>query len=116
MWAGAPVADKLDFVFAGVSEDGPDAFIVCSHDRWGQPWTNIPIGGLTNIPGYQAIVDALDLSNIDPVRDGLRMLEMKRASPDYCVGCFGQISSIYSDRIESRIIHRWSEDVIDKIM
>lgn len=112
MWAGAPLADKLDFVFAGVSEDRPDAFVVCSHERWGASWTNIQIGGLTNLPGDQAIVDALDLSDVDPVRDGILRLEMKRASPDYCVSCFGQLTSVYRDRIESRIILRWPEDVI----
>ncbi len=114
MWVSAPLADKMDFVFAGWSEAGPDAFIVCSHDRWGPAWTNIQLGGLVNIPGDQAIVDSLDLSNVDPERDGVRMLEMKRASPDYFVGCFGQLTSIYRDRIESKIIVRWPEDVIGK--
>lgn len=112
MWADAPLADKIDFVFAGWSETGPEAFIICSHDRWSVPWTNIPIGGLTNIPGDQAIVDALDLSNLNPERDGVRMLEMKRASSEYFVGCFGQLTSIYRDRTESRVICRWPEDVI----
>jgi hypothetical protein len=112
MWAGAPLADAMDFVFAGWSETGPDAFIVCSHDRWGTPWTNIQLSGLVNIPGDQAIVDALDLSDIDPVRDGINMLEMKRASGKYFVGCFGQLTSVYRDRIETKIICRWREDVI----
>jgi hypothetical protein len=112
MWAGAPLADSIDFVFAGWSRNGPDAFVVCSHDRWGAPWTNIQLGGLTNIPGDQAIVDALDLSDIDPERDGVKMLEMKRKSGKYFVGCWGQLHSIYRDRTESKIICVWPDDVI----
>jgi hypothetical protein len=61
---------------------------------------------LCDIPGDQDIVDALDLSDIDPERDGWRMLKMKRASGNYFVGSFGQLTSVRRDHIETKIIGR----------
>jgi hypothetical protein len=113
LWAGVPLADSMDFVIAGWSETGPDAFLVCSHDRWGPAWPNIQLSGLCNIPGDKEIVEALHLSDIDPEPDSVRMLEISAHRANiYWIP--GQKTSVYAGRIETQIICRWPDDVIGK--
>lgn len=44
----------------------------------------------------------------------IRMLEIKRASGKYFIGCFSQINSVYQHTIVTRIQRRWPEDIIGK--
>lgn len=121
LFAGAPLAEKIDLLMAGISErDGPDAFLLTSYGGFDTPaWTNIQLAGLSNLPGDPSIIAALGLragataEDIDPIAGGAAMLEAKRAQPSrYFVGCFGQATTVFRDRIEQRIIARWPDDVI----
>mgnify|MGYP001002900966 CR=1 FL=1 len=126
-FAYCELGDDFDVVVAGISESvGPDAYLVCSHQRYGvEPWTVVQFGGLAMMPAdaamkarvFASIPDNVDL--VDPERDGRIILEAQRAFPmDHGgdrnfvgVGGFAQLTSITREGISTRVIHRWSDEV-----
>lgn len=117
----------FDVVIAGISESaGPDAYLICSHERYGvQPWTVVQFAGLAMMPADAATQELVlasipdDVELVDPERDGRIILEAQRAFPmDHGggrvftgVGGFGQLTSITRDGISTRVIHRWPDEV-----
>jgi len=123
----------FEVVVGGFTNDGrPDAYLVASHRRYGiEPWTVAPIDGLVCLPNdeklHAKIVASLPASatpdDLDPVRDGLTILELQRSNPaaavdgdDLCaIGGFAQLTSVTADGISTRVIHRWPDRVGSKI-
>lgn len=117
----------FDVVIAGISEsDGSDAYLICSHERYGvEPWTVVQFAGLSMMPAdapmqervFASIPDYFEL--VDPERDGRIILETQRAfSMDHDndraligVGGFAQVTSITREGITTRVIHRWPDEV-----
>jgi hypothetical protein len=88
----APVFEACKFgadfevVVAGWSEDGPQAYMVASHDRHGAPWTIIPLAGLCITPADDVIhanmMAALPAGciadDLDPAVHGLAIMQIQR--------------------------------------
>lgn len=119
----------FEIVVAGISEtSGPSAYIVASHDRYGEPWELVPLTGLCITPAndeiHERMIAALPLDctaeDIDPEEHGLAILEIQRAhliendgiEGKFCaVGGFGQLTTVTADAVTSQIIHRWPDNV-----
>ncbi|MDB5579628.1 MAG: hypothetical protein JWR80_4804 [Bradyrhizobium sp.] len=118
----------FEAIVAGISEtDGPYAFIVPSHSRFGtEPFVVVPIGGLTCTPNNDAIlaeiVAALPADcaadDIDPQTHGLAVMEIQRAhlidnngidGHFAAVGGFAQLTTVTSEAVVTRILHRWPD-------
>jgi len=130
-FAHCELGADFDVVIAGISEsDGPDAYLICSHERYGvQPWTVVQFAGLAMMPAdaatqarvFASIPDNVDL--VDPERDGRIILEAQRVFPiDHGgdrsfvgVGGFAQLTSITRDGISTRVIHRWPDEIGEPI-
>jgi hypothetical protein len=124
-----------DVVVAGLSETrGPEAYLITSHENYGRPsWLITDMEGLSIAPGNEEIhAEVLKLfppgtqaSEIDPVRDGIRLMEIQRnaivpvagaAGRELrTVGGFIQLTSVTADGISSRIIHRWNDRVGERL-
>lgn len=119
----------FEIVVAGMSETaGPSAYLVASHDRFGEPWAVIDLSGLTVLPNDPELHErALNIAAgrgadaIDPIKDGLAIMEAQRAHPqlsngDTCyVGGFAQLTTIDATGVHSRVIHRWPDTVGEKV-
>jgi hypothetical protein len=121
---GARGAQDLacDLVIAGISEtSGPDAFLICNHPGHVTlglaPWTLVDLPTITMMPlddaGQQELDEMLagrNLEDLDPVVDGIRMMEIQRAmNLSFSIGGFVHLVTVEAGSIVSRIIHRWSE-------
>lgn len=116
---------EFEVVIAGISEtDGPSAYVVPSHDRYGEPWTVTDLAGLVALPcdehllaEVQRIADGRSADDLDPIKDGLAIFDAQRAHPhlsngDVCfVGGYAQLTTVTADGIASRIIRRWPDPV-----
>jgi hypothetical protein len=124
-------AELVDVVIAGWSETrGADSFIVCNHTRYGvEPFTVVQLSDCSSLPGdveiQRKILDVLPenvtADQLDPERDGLKILEVQRAArlsmpgenrPLSVVGGFAQLTSIEPNgTISTRVIHRWADAI-----
>ena len=116
-------ADGPDFeiVLAGISEsEGPQACLIASHNRYGEPWRVLGIEGLTALPCDETILKAVQTrisgrkaEDVDPISDGLAIMEIQRASSrlsngELCiVGGFAQLTTVTVASITTGIIRRW---------
>jgi hypothetical protein len=114
----------FEIVVAGISETaGPSAYIVASHDRYGEPWTILDLEGLSVTPSNEAvqrriveIAEGRAADELDPVVDGLAILEAQRAlDAGAIVGGFAQFSTIDSEGVRSQILRRWPDEIGQKI-
>lgn len=116
----------FEVVIAGMSETGgPSAYLVASHNRYGEPWSIVELAGLSATPASDAVhqrvfatADGRDADQLDPVVDGLAILEAQRAhrfDDVVCIGGFAQLTTIDADGVHSRIIHRWPDKLGEKI-
>lgn len=126
-FAQCQFGSDFDIVVAGISEmAGPDAYLICSHDRYGAaPFSTVQLSGLSLLPGDPAIHERVlatvlsDVEQFDVERDGLAVLEAQRAhAVEHAggrwltgVGGFAQVTSITRDGISTRVIHRWADEV-----
>jgi hypothetical protein len=122
------IGDNLQIVVAGISETkGPDSFIILSRaEDELEAWTLIPLGECFLSPSsdeiYQdfsaAFPPGTTADEIDPERDGVRILEMQRKRPlrtqmrddvkyVVSVGGFAQLTTVALGYISTRVIHRW---------
>lgn len=118
-----PVFQRIEdprfvIVVAGISESsGPDAYVITNDPRVAEPWTTQQIGGCTMIPAdaaTQAVFHAAfgsieDSEELDPERDGIRMMEIQRRNPAFGIGAFAQLTTVTLDGITTRVIHRWAD-------
>ena len=115
---------RTEYVVAGWSElAGPDAFVV-SGDQHSLKVSDS--GPVMMAPGSADMETAVWASlaptisgpdDLDPVRDGLAMLNAQRNSrtlssdtADAIVGAFAHLTTVTRNSISSRIVHRWEED------
>jgi hypothetical protein len=121
---------EFDMAIAGWSEtSGPSSYFLCNHGRHGggvSAWEVIDLGPVSLAPTSDAINAELagaypngaNPDQLDPVIDGLRILEIQRKHPvdhagDFgtvrAVGGFAQLTTIKLGAIDMRIIRRWPE-------
>ncbi|MEH2468976.1 hypothetical protein V1281_001768 [Nitrobacteraceae bacterium AZCC 2161] len=118
----------FEAVVAGISEtEGPCAFMVPSHSRFGtEPFTVVPTEGLTCTPNNADILAAIVASlpaecgadDLDPAKHGLAIMEIQRAylianngidGHFAAVGGFAQLTTVTDGAVMSRILHRWPD-------
>jgi hypothetical protein len=116
----------FDFVFGGMKSDGtPHAGIVSNHERTGIPaYALIELGDVAILPSNETMATTFRMKfpraargvDLDPATDGLEILEMQRREafqlfdPEEAlkiVGGFGQLTSVYADRVETRVLRDW---------
>ena len=123
--------ELFDLVLAGISETrGPTAFFMCNHDGHGpdvRPLQVVDLPALGFLPGGPEITAEIAAmlpagghsGMLDPVRDGLQMLEIMRRHPQpwygrdgetIDVGGFAQLTTVAADGISMRVIHRWGDN------
>lgn len=116
---------EFEIVVVGISESvGPAAYLIPSHDRYGEPWRAMDLAGFVVLPcdkailaSVQAIVAGRIADRLDTAVDGLAIMEAQRAKPaldsgDTCwVGGFAQLTTVTADSVTSRIIHRWPDEI-----
>ncbi len=131
----APIFSQCDLgadfevVVGGVDDEGnPDAFLVASHDRYGnEPWALQSLSGIVCLPNdtalHERIMTVLATCNgpddVDPVRHGLEIIELQRSNPlaqtdgdNKCaIGGFCQLTTIKADAIVTRVIRRWPDRI-----
>jgi hypothetical protein len=120
---------SFDLVVAGWSDSvGPHSYFMCNHLLHGgiEPWRVVDLNGVSLLPLSPAMRTEFDDAfppgtnphALDPIRDGLRMLEIQRrhlapnadGSANYrTIGRFAQLTTITRAAIETRIIHRWPD-------
>lgn len=122
----------FDLVVAGLSSSrGPDSFLICDHDRYGgAAWSVIPLGPVCIAPADEetlarmALTEAELAGDIDPVEDGLRIIEAQRhckaiqgeeTEPSYGVGGFAQLTTVRAGEITTRILRRWPDRIGEKL-
>lgn len=116
----------FEVAIAGISEaTGPTAYLVASHGAYGEPWIIHDLGGLSATPAntevHNRIVDIAsgrEADRLDPVADGLAIMEAQRAArfdDGVTIGGFAQLTTIDADGVHSRIIHRWPDRVGRKV-
>lgn len=68
----------------------------------------IPGDAETHARFARAYPDITSGDELDPERDGLRMLEIQRHRPSHGIGGFAQLTTVTATGISTRIIHRWA--------
>lgn len=103
-------------VVAGISgQDGPDAYAVTNDPCIGRTYEVQQCGPLATVPGdaafqgefAQAFPGIASGNDLDPVSDGLRILDMQRKRTAWGIGAFAQLTTIRRDGITNRIIRRY---------
>jgi hypothetical protein len=135
----APFADAfamgetpLAIVVAGFGAAGPDSYVVANHGKYPgiAPFTVTPTGPIAIMPqiDVQAWADSIGRNiaradDLDPAVDGLRLLEIQRATPvpvlgnesvqARIVGAFAQLTTIKRDgMITTRVLKRWDDEAM----
>jgi hypothetical protein len=127
-----PTGNKIELVIAGWSETfGPDAFVIQLKSGSTAAWALQDIGAVMMAPSSPTIQQTVlagmpqagSADDMDPVHDGLAILEAQRAaliavekaSSDgmVTVGGFAQLTTVTSGSITTRIIHRWPGEMGD---
>lgn len=115
---------EFEVIIAGISETrGPSAYLVPSHDHYGEPWSIIDLEGLSATPAsgvvhqrINEIAAGRNADQLDPITDGLAIMEAQRAEGSGAfVGGFAQLTTVDADGVHSRIIHRWPDRIGRKV-
>lgn len=123
--------DVVDLYVAGFGPDGPDSYVMVnhSHHRGVSPFQATRTGPLCVAPGSRALearmqelkpADAQTVDDIDPDDFGLEIIEEQRrerfelvgdvfGEEKSIVGSFAQMTTIWPDRIETKILRRWPD-------
>ncbi len=110
---GIASAEACEILLAGWSErEGqPVAWFVSEIERPG-----LAAFTVTRIYGLASPETDIPLTHdMDPATDGLRIMREQRGCPDLPVGGFCQITTVYRDRIETRILERWPDGVGERM-
>jgi hypothetical protein len=129
LWNFCQQGPDFDLVVAGWSESiGPDSYLISSHEKYGTPlWTIVPLGDVSLMPGDPEILERFHAAfpagttpdDIDPDRDGVRILEIQRdalvptgrSGVATCnVRGFAQLCTVRPGSISTRILHRWHDE------
>jgi len=121
----------FDLIIAGISDStGPEVWLMSSHNGFVKPWVISNLSGLAEFaearglvmlpsdremyPEISAVLDGRSVDDLDPVADGIRLVEIQRArwpGPAHTVPSgFLQLASVTDSAISTRIIHRWPGD------
>jgi hypothetical protein len=138
----APFADAfamgetpLAIVVAGFGEAGPDSYVVANHGKYPgiAPFTVTTTGPIAIMPeiDVQRWADSIGRTitgadDLDPAVDGLKLLEIQRATPvpvlgneavqARIVGAFAQLTTVHRDgTISTRVLRRWDDEAGTKI-
>jgi hypothetical protein len=124
---------NFDLVIAGWStaRRRPETYVLTDHANYGFPaWTLKPFGALLITPWTADLDGRLKLTRaelagkLDPVKDGLRILEAQRfvkeiqrneTEPAYGVGGFAQLTTVTAENITTRILKRWPDPIGEKL-
>lgn len=117
---------EFEVVVVGISEmTGPSAYLVPSHDRYGEPWSIIDLAGFSTTPASDVVCQRVreitagrNADELDPVAYGLAVMEAQRAcrfDDVVGVGGFAQLTTVDADGVHSRIIHRWDDRIGERI-
>ena len=128
--ANLPRGGLFEFYVAGFSETtGADSYCVTSSEATGVPvWQVVDLGTSSFAPSDQSVLDEMQrglpanlrtLDDLDPEREGLRVLELQRARhftgvdsvERMNIGCFAQITTVTRDAITTRILRRWPDEI-----
>jgi hypothetical protein len=130
--SGAP----LGMVIAGWGVTGADSYVVTNHSFYPgvDPFAVTSMGPIAIIPGEVDMQDWVDgmghpvetADDIDPVVDGLALLELQRAAKvpvagnpavmAKIVGAFAQLTTVHRDgEIRTRILRRWNDHTGTKV-
>jgi hypothetical protein len=125
----------LAIVVAGFGAAGPDSYVVANHGRYPgiSPFTVTTTGPIAIMPeiDVQAWADSIGRTiagadDLDPAVDGLKLLEIQRATPvpvlgnesvqAKIVGSFAQITTVRRDgEIRTCVLKRWDDEAGTKI-
>jgi hypothetical protein len=120
MLQGNHEPEAFDIVVGGMSRfTGLDSFVMSTHDKYGKAWIIQDHGDLVLSPlndeMAQAVMAAFSghsVDTLDPVADGVRMIEIQRQHWSFgesiFPGGFIQLMSITGGSISTRIVHRWA--------
>lgn len=131
-----PSGDQFEVFVAGISEiTGPDSYVVVNHSRYPdvKPWTVTQLGQFSPSIGdpevmerlWSKVPNASCADDLDPVRDGLWLMECQRAARFQCepdqveagiVGGFAQLTTVTRDAITTRVIHKWPDKPGDRLV
>lgn len=118
---------RIALTVAGIDGNSkPDSYVVANHDRKetgsggsAGAWSIVQNGPIGMQPAPQSVRDGVtalfsdgieSYDDVDPVRDGIRMMDLQRQSKDvFGVGRFVQLTTITASGITTRITHRWED-------
>lgn len=108
-----PPDAQAELILAGWSEkhDRPECWVTPTHDLYGEAFTLIPFGdGLVQpLAAHDGLwARATTDPTFDVETDGLALLRLQRDTPGMQVGGFAQLTSVFRDRIETKILERWT--------
>ncbi|HEY4200057.1 MAG TPA: hypothetical protein VGM83_05815 [Devosiaceae bacterium] len=130
--------ETIEVVVAGFTNaGGADSFFIVNHDRHPEApiLKALTIGGISMMPGGDSVKVAVEplfpvpmtnVDQLDPEEIGLAIMGAQRqilddvpgllrAAKAHLVGRFAQMTSIYRDHIDTRILKRWPDPIGDKI-
>lgn len=112
---------------AGWLEGRPTAFITSTFPGDSSAFELQPIAGISISPNSDLIETAVinlaagrSSHDLDPARDGLAILEIQRRHKvkikntgklAHVVGGAAHLTSVFQDRIETRLLHRWRDTI-----
>ena len=123
----------FDLVIAGWSDERRrgETYVLTDHGRYGfPPWTLKDFGKVLIMPADAETMGRIRLTprelegHLDPVRDGLRILEAQRhtkglqgaeTEPSHGVGGFAQLTTITAREITTRILKWWPDLIGQKL-
>jgi hypothetical protein len=124
---------SFDLVVAGWStaRKRPETYVLTDHENYGfAAWTLQPFGSLLITPWDADLAGRLKLTQaelagkLDPVKDGLRILEAQRfvkaiqrneTEAAHGVGGFAQLTTVTAENITTRILKRWPDPIGEKL-
>jgi hypothetical protein len=107
----------FEVAIGGISETrGPDAYVVACNDQGVvSPLTQInELGFMPSTPGVDAFIRTQNGKTIDAADFGLNVIELQRAAKfdGVCgVGGFAQITTVRRTGIETKLLHRWPDQI-----
>ena len=115
-----PEGWPVDVALAGWHDgaDWPDAYFMTSLARGGHAaWTMEAQHVLVSPPTRLPLDVVTDASCFDVERDGARLVRSQRGPypGESTIGGFAELTSVYRDRIETKILERWPEDVTVRV-
>jgi hypothetical protein len=94
---------------AGVGANGPEAYVVCSHGLYCEPWTRLQLGEFACAPFVEPSAET-DIPAA--MLDVMQRQRLERDEHGACgVGGHVQLVQCTAEAVHSAIIHRWPDQV-----